>query len=311
MVPIRKQTRTAIYVVAVVAALITGGVLAPVAWEYTSAPDGTVAVVTLDGAITPASAERVIQDLHQVRNNDNVDAVVLRVNSPGGTVAASESLYLAVKETADEKPVVANVAGQAASGGYMAILGSDYVYATPSSQLGSVGVYGSVPPIQLSNIEGIVTTAPTKGTGGTAEEVRHSVERMKQTFVGLVLEERGDALTVNRETVSRAKVYNGIIAVENGFADGIGGRQAAIDEAAERANIEDYRVVTLENNGKTSNTNTSLSFENIDTPQYLALHGVPDEKAVTPLEVADTNRTTQSMTEDKTGTSAQFVEASQ
>jgi protease-4 len=290
MVSVPDKTQTAIYAVAVIAALLVGTVLAPVAWERTAAPDGTVAVVTLEGGITPQSAEAVVSDLNHARTDESIDAVVFRVNSPGGAVAASESIYMAVRNTAAEKPVVANVAGQAASGGYMAVLGSDYVYTTPSSQLGSVGVYGAVPPIQLTDVEGIVTTAPTKGTSGTPEEVHRSIERMKRTFVGLVMEERSENLTVDRETVSRAKVYNGITAVENGFADGIGGKQSAIEEAADRAGLESYRTLSI-NTGRPTPSNIAMGYESVETTQYYALHGVPTELSAEAGAILRANRT--------------------
>jgi protease-4 len=293
MESIPTPRRNALYAGAVVAALLAGAVLAPTAWGYTARPDGTVAVVNLDGAITPASAEGVVADLERAREDDSIDAVVLRVNSPGGTVAASESIYLAVRRTAAEKPVVANVAGQAASGGYMALLASDTVYATPSSQLGSVGVYAGLPPLQLSDVDGVVTTAPSKGTAGTPEEVHRSVERMKRTFVGLVMDERGEELTVDRETVSRAKVYNGVTAVENGFADEIGGRDAAIEAAADRADVDDYDVVTIETEHTEPTTNASLAFENVETTRYLALNGLPAGATTRHLVTADgTTRST-------------------
>jgi protease-4 len=282
-----SQSRAAVVVVAVAAALLAGTVLAPLAWDYTTGPDGTVAVVTLEGSITPQSAESVVGDLHHARTNESVDAVVLRVNSPGGAVGASESLYLAVRQTAAEKPVIANVAGSAASGGYMTAIGSDYIYTTPSSTVGSVGVYSTVPPTQISNVKGAVTTAPTKGTAGTPEEVRQSIERMKQTFVGLVIDERGSNLTVDRQRVSRAKVYTGTQAVELGFADEVGGRQAALETAAQRADLDSYRVAELDS-GPT--TVTSLfAAENVDKPRYFALHGLPDSAAVTPLEAFNAN----------------------
>jgi protease-4 len=276
-----------VVVVAVVAALLAGTVLAPLAWDYTTGPDGTVAVVSLEGSITPQSAESVIQDLHSARTNESVDAVVLRVNSPGGAVGASESLYLAVRRTAAEKPVIANVAGSAASGGYMTAIGSDYIYTTPSSTVGSVGVYSTVPPTQLSNVESAVTTAPTKGTAGTPEEVRRSVERMKQTFVGLVMDERGSNISVERQQVTRAKVYTGTRAVELGFADEVGGRQAALETAAQRADLDSYGVA--EYDSSPSSPGSLLAAENVDKTRYFALHGLPDSAAVTPLEAFDAN----------------------
>jgi protease-4 len=281
--------RTTIIVVAVIAALLVGTVLAPLAWDYTTGPDGTVAVVTLEGPITTQTAEPVIEDLHEARTNESIDAVVLRVNSPGGAVSASESLYLAVQQTSAEMPVVANVAGTAASGGYMALLGSDQVYATPSAVVGSVGVYGTLPPAQLSSVDNIVTSAPTKGTAGDEADVRQRIDRIKQRFVGLVMDERGSNLTVDRERVSRAKVYTGSRAVELGFADEIGGRQAAIQSAAQRADLDDYRAISLAS--EEPSTDGLFAAENVDTTQYFALYGLPDSATVTPIEAINGNDT--------------------
>lgn len=290
----QNNHRTAVIVVAVVVALLASAVLAPLAWDYTTGPDGTVGVVTLEGPITAQTAEPVIEDLREARTNGSIDAVVLRVNSPGGAVGASESLYFAVQQTAAEKPVVANVAGAAASGGYMALLGSDHVYATPSSNLGSVGVFGTLPPAQLGDVDSAVTSAPTKGSAGTEEEVRRTLDRMKQTFVGLVMEERGPALDVDREQVSRAKVYTGTRAVELGFADEIGGRQAAVQSAAERAGLSDYRVASL---GSDAPDLGSLFAEgNVDRTRYFALHGLPDSEVVTPIEAIDATGATTNTT---------------
>jgi protease-4 len=278
----RCDTRTTIIVAAVVAALLTSIVFAPIAWSYTSGPDGTVGVVTLEGPITAQSAEPVIDDLREARTNESIDAVVLRINSPGGSVGASESLYFAVKQTAADKPVVANVAGTAASGGYMALLGTDYVYTTPSSTLGSVGVYGTVPPTQLSDVDNTVTSAPTKGTAGTEEEVRKSIDRMKQMFVGLVMDERGSNLAISEKEISRAKVYTGTRAVELGLADEIGGQEAAIKSAAQRADLDDYRVVSLGSDAPS--LGTLFADGDVDTTRYFALHGLPDSETVTPIE---------------------------
>jgi len=288
MVP-EQQDRTAVYAVVAVAALLVGSALTPFVWGALNEPDGTVAVVSLEGGITPQSADSVVERLDSARDNESIDAVVLRVNSPGGPVPASESLYMAVRETAAEKPVVASVAGQAASGGYMAVLGSDRIYTTPSSRLGSVGVFASVPTLQPSNVEGIVTTAPTKGTAGTPTEVRRSVERTKGRFVDLVVEERGEALTIGERTISRAKVYDGSEAVENGLADAVGGKATAIEAAADRAGLESYRAVSL---GPDPSGQQGLSLTGgVDTTRYYALYGVPDGMSVTPVEALSGNAT--------------------
>jgi protease-4 len=231
----------------------------------------------------------VIEDLRAARTNDSIDAIVLRVNSPGGAVGASESLYFAVKRTAAQKPVVANVAGAAASGGYMAILGADEVYTTPSSTIGSVGVYGTLPPAQLSEVDNTVTSAPTKGTGGTEAEVRLRIERIKQRFVGLVVDERGSDLTLDRTAISRAKVYTGSRAVELGLADAVGGKGASVQLAASRASLKNYEVVTISSDDQRP---IGLFVDSdVDRTRYLALHGLPDSATVTPIEAVSSTRT--------------------
>jgi protease-4 len=281
-----------LYGVAIVAAVLLGAVLAPFAWGATATAGGggTVAVVELQGAISTQTTGAVEADLAEARRNDSIDAVVLAVNSPGGSVAASESLYLAVNRTAAEMPVVVSVEGAAASGGYMAALGGDVIYTTPSSMVGSVGVYGQLTPFLLSDVDGVVTTAPTKGTSGTPEEVRRTIERMKQRFVGLVMESRGDRLALDRTQVSRAKVYSGGVAVENGLADAIGGDAAAIAAAADRAGLEEYRVVRMENDPPTAGL-TLAGYEHVETTRYLAMHGVPDRMVVSAAELRTGNAT--------------------
>jgi protease-4 len=171
----------------------------------------------------------------------------------------------------------------------MALLGSDQVYATPNSVVGSVGVYGTIPPAQLSDVDNVVTSAPTKGSAGSEADVRQRIDRMKQTFVGLVMDERGSNLTVDRESVSRAKVYTGSRAVELGFADDVGGREAAVQSAAQRADLDDYRVVSL--GSDEPRLGGLFAAENVDTTRYFALHGLPDSAAVTPIEAINANQT--------------------
>ena len=192
------------YLVAIVAALVVGGLLLPYVTFVTGSTGqnqvDSVAVVELEGPINAQRAERVRERLRDVRRNDSVKAVVLRVNSPGGTVPATEVIYYAVNRTAAEKPVVASVAGAAASGGYFSLLPADHIYATPGSPVGSVGIIGVTP-----GPEGVTTqisSGADKLFGGTQSDFRTQVESLRRQFVETVFVHRGDELTLSRDELS-------------------------------------------------------------------------------------------------------------
>jgi protease-4 len=195
---------------------------------------------------------------------------------------------MAVKRLATEKPVVTAVQGMAASGMYYTILPSETIYVTPASLVGNVGVRTSVPP--GSGVPGELTTGPDKLTGGTAGETRARVRTLKNAFVGTVMNERGDRLTLSREEVAHGKIYSGARAVENGYADEIGDTTRAIEDAASRAGLEDYAIadrepantggVILFSSGSTGNRTTveaaPFDYHAVDTVHYLMLYGTPE-----------------------------------
>jgi len=226
----------------VVAAVLVSAVLAPVVWERTSGPDDAVAVVSIDGYVSSSSVDAWEEDLKQVRQNETVKAVVLKVDSPGGSAAASERLYMAVQRTAEEMPVVASVQSTGASGAYYAMLPAERIYAMPSSFVGSVGVRGSTPAPPIGSE---IRTGPDKASG-TLDQRRAQIETLRRMFVGSVMKWRGDRLNISREEVSHAKVYVGPTAVRNGMADRIGTLPEATQYAADRAGLDSYAVVEKE-----------------------------------------------------------------
>jgi protease-4 len=267
--------------------VVAGGVVAPHAYDYATQSDGTVAVVELHGTITGDSATAVVDNLREARQNGSIEAVVLDVNSPGGTASASEQLYLAVKRTAAEMPVITSVTGTAASGSYYAAAPTDHIFVTPASVVGSVGVRATLPSQGVPS--GQVVTGPDKGSGSTPDEVRQRVETLRRAFVGTVMSERGDALQLSRERVSYAKVYSGARGVSLGFADEVGGLGSAVSMAADEAGLSEYDVTRLESpqagllsqlpisaeDGEPASPTTEQVFEyrGVDTVQYLMLHG--------------------------------------
>jgi protease-4 len=237
------------YVFFVVLGLVVGLVVAPVAFGVgTPSADGTVAVVPLEGTITGQSAAAVTEMLDRAREDPEVDAVVIVANSGGGLASASETLYLAAKRTAAEKPLVASVDAGAASGAYYTIAPSGYIYAKPSSVVGSVGVLATAPQ-ELEPNDVVATTGPNKLTGGDEREFYSILESDRRAFVGSVFEQRGDRLRLSRAELSQARIYSGSQGVELGLVDAIGSRDAAVKRAAREAGLSSYRVRELRPTG--------------------------------------------------------------
>ena len=232
------------YVTYVVLGVVVGAAVAPAVWTASNEPDGTVAVVSVAGGIDGASAASVVDMLEEARSDPDVKAVVIVSNSGGGTATASEALYLQTKRTAGQMPVVASVDAAAASGAYYTIVPSDYVYAKPSSLVGSVGVVANRPASLEPNAV-LGTTGPNKLSGTDEREFFAMLESNRRAFVNAVVSQRGDRLELTRAELSQAQLYSGSQAVRNGLVDDIGDRQAAIARAARLADLDAYHVRTL------------------------------------------------------------------
>lgn len=229
-------------------ALILGIVLAPTVFGTVSdatqgtadqRPDQAVAVVSIEGPITAPLGEEVEKELGEVRRNDSVEAVVLKLDTPGGQPAPSEQMYKAVQRTSEQMPVIASVQSASASGGYYAMLPAEDIYVLPTSITGSVGLAASAPQ-QSPPIEG--PSGPDK-RGLNEIEGWARQELLAQVFIETVMENRGDRIELSREEVATADIFLGIEAVDNGMADEIGSLEDAIKDAAERADLEEYEVV--------------------------------------------------------------------
>ena len=235
-----SETRAA-YVVVVTLLVVLAAVVAPIAWNLgsTATDDNpTVQVITLRGGTSDANVNAVATALREARTNASTAAVVLRIDSPGGPVAPSEELYLAVNRTAAEMPVVAYVEGSAASGGYYGIVPTDEIVVKPSSTVGSIGVIVQAPLSAVEQAEQVSGTYVRSGPDKAQidqDRLREDLERLQRAFVGTVMTHRGDELDLTREEVANGRAYLGTQAVENGFADRIGDIGSAIEAAADRS----------------------------------------------------------------------------
>jgi len=270
------------YVLFVLLGVLLGAALAPVAVDTTTGPDGTVAVVPIQGTIDGEQATEYQAMLAEAR--EEADAVVIVANSGGGSAAASESMYMQTLRVRDSVPVVAAVDGVAASGAYFTIAPAREVYVKPSSFVGSVGVLGTVPSdVDPNDLVG--TTGPDKIEGFGDREFFETLGTSQNAFVGSVMRHRGDRLEISEGEVAAATTFGGSTAVENGMADGIGDRRTAIEAAADHAGLDRpaVEVITPADVGEGDWTATYAL-----RATYYA--GDANEKRFEPIRVADAPR---------------------
>jgi protease-4 len=215
--------------VAAIAALIIG-ILA--AGNYEQPRGAHVARLEVSGLIT--GDERQLKLIRDLRDEDDVKALIVRIDSPGGTTVGSEALYEELRGLAAKKPVVAVMDSVAASGGYITALAADRVYARGNTITGSIGVIFSYPDVsQLLNTVGVKMEevksgelkAEPSGYKPTPEKARVVMQEMVSDgfvwFKGLVAERRKlDASTVDR--LSDGRVYSGRQALKEKLIDEIG-----------------------------------------------------------------------------------------
>ena len=247
----------------VLAAAVVGAVLAPSVYAATNDPDDTVAVVEIEGPVNTALADDVESELADVRANDSVGAVVLKMDTPGGAPVASERMYKAVQRTSEQMTVIASVQSISASGGYYAMAPADEIYVLPTSTVGSVGLNAPAPR----------SSAPTQGPSGPDKRGGNEIQTWAQqqtladTFVSAMMAERGEEFQMPREEVAKADVYLGTEAVKNGFADEIGSLNEAVHAAATAENLGEYRVDTRE-----TGPDTGFPFLLRTDAQVVAIH---------------------------------------
>ncbi len=198
----------------------------------------------LSSEIDLDSTFAVTEQLAYAQKDESVKAILLVVNSPGGSAALSEELYLEVLNSRQTMPVVATIDLLAASGGYYMAVAADEVYAKPTSGVGSIGVIASLPG-QVYIEDEIVTTGPYKAFGGTRDGSIRQMEMAKFSFLEAVAAARGENLKVDLDYLSRAEIYTGVQAADMGLIDGLKSTEEAIDRAAEMAGLNTYDVVEL------------------------------------------------------------------
>ena len=223
-----------------------------------------IAVVFVNGTITDgannsniAGSQDIVKQLRDIRKNlnkNNIQAVVLRVNSPGGSVDASEAIRNELETLHRYQiPIVVSMGGMAASGGYWISTASDYIVANPNTITGSIGIFGIIPTFEnsLSHI-GVyndgVSTSPlannslTQSLSAEMEQfIQMNINNGYSTFISLVAKNRN--MTIEQvDQIAQGQVWLGSEASKNGLVDKLGDFDDAIDMAATLANISDYQI---------------------------------------------------------------------
>ena len=219
-----------------------------------------VAVYYADGMIGSLMAgdgesidgNQMIRDLRELKEDEDVKAVVLRINSPGGSAYDSEQIWHAVGELKKEKPVIVSMGDYAASGGYYIACNADTIVAEPTTLTGSIGIFGMMPDMQgLAQKVGVsfdvVKTNEFSDMGIPVRPMTESEKALMQAYV-----ERGYDLFLTRvsegrgmtkeavDQVGQGRVWTGVRAKELGLVDELGGLDRALEIAVARAGVEGY-----------------------------------------------------------------------
>ena len=218
----------------------------------------TGAINTGEGSYNSIGSETTVQAIREAAEDEKVKAIVLRVNSPGGSALASDIILRELNLAKQKKKIVVSMGDYAASGGYYISCNADKIFANHTTITGSIGVFGIVPNSEklLNEKLGVyVDTVNThkysdigrgnrKLTNFELDVIQESVEGIYETFITHVSDGRGMSKQ-EVDKIGQGRVWSGIDALEVGLIDQIGGLADAVVSAAELCELEDYRVVSL------------------------------------------------------------------
>ena len=202
------------------------------------------------------TAATMTKDLHELAEDEDVKAVVIRVNSPGGSAYASEQIWREVQLLKEKKPVIISMGGLAASGGYYISCGATKILAEATTLTGSIGIFGMIPDAselltqKLGLSFDIVKTNALSDLGAMGRPFNEAECQLMQCNI-----ERGYDLFTNRvamgrgitqdsvKVIAEGRVWTGEQALKIGLVDKLGNLDAAIEEAAKAANLEEYGIM--------------------------------------------------------------------
>jgi len=211
-------------------------------------------IVSGEGSDEVIGSDRIAKAIRQVRKDDKVKAIVMRVNSPGGSALASDVILREVKLAAAEKPFIVSMGNVAASGGYYISCAADKIYADPTTITGSIGVLGMIPNLEetMKNKLGItfdyvqtnansIMSINKPLTEFQKDVILKSIEDIYGTFVNHVAEGR-DMTYEAVDAIGQGRVWIGSDALELGLVDEMGGLDEAIQAAIDETGLENWSI---------------------------------------------------------------------
>lgn len=262
-----------------------------------------VGVIVVQGMIMPgeqaagmAGADSVVSLIRQAQSDDDIRAVVLRVDSPGGSALASEEIRAALTELQQAgKPLVVSMGGTAASGGYWIAANADQIWASPSTVTGSIGVIGVIPTFEDAltelgvGVDGVGTTVlsrggdPLSGLNDTMRRVlQANIDDTYERFLNLVADGR-QLPRAEVEALAGGRVYSGEQARQLGLIDELGDLDQALASAAQLAGLEEYQRVYLQRPLSFGEQLLLQMLQGLEGSQVLAALGLPDPGSVDSL----------------------------
>lgn len=227
--------------------------------------DNEIAVIVAEGTIIPGDGnqqdqviggDKFVEELRKARKDDDVKAIVLRVNSPGGEFRASDMIWREMELARQAKPVIASMSDYAASGGYYIAMAADTIVAQPTTITGSIGIFGMIFDLSrfLGNEIGITFDEVRTGNFGDTYTITRPLSQAERNYIQRSLDEYYDTFTRKAaqgrnlpheeiQKVASGRVWTGSQALDNKLIDVLGGFDDAIRLAAEKAGIpDDYKV---------------------------------------------------------------------
>ncbi|HOZ86360.1 MAG TPA: signal peptide peptidase SppA [Bacteroidia bacterium] len=203
-------------------------------------------------------SDRLAKSIKEARLDDKIKAIVLRVNSPGGSALASDVIWREMVLAKKAKPTIVSMGDVAASGGYYISCGADRIFAEPNTITGSIGVFGLIPNLQKMLEKKLGITVDTVNTNKYSDVasglrsisdyeysyIQNSVERVYDTFTKRVAEGRKMS-QADVDSIGQGRVWTGADALKINLVDELGGVQKAIAYAAKKAGLKDFKVVEL------------------------------------------------------------------
>jgi protease-4 len=244
-----------------------------------------IGVIDLKGVMM--SSEEVLADLAEFRQDENIKAVVIRIDSPGGAVGAAQEIYQDIRRTAKVKPVVASMASVAASGGYYAALGANTIFANPGTMTGSIGVI-----IKLANIEQIldkigykpevIKSGVNKDIGSITRPMTPAERALLQGVIDNVylqfIQAVADSRKLSLEKVrplADGRIFSGSQAKDLGLIDHLGNFTDAVEQAMQLAGLKGEQPNLVYPEGKNFSFMDLLTGEKGQSAIKLLLSNMP------------------------------------